>query len=245
MSEPRLVVMTYNIRHGRGLDDRVDLGRIAAVIAEARPDVVTLQEVDVDRARSRSVDQAEQLARRLGMTPYFAPCLTTGGGHYGIATLCRAPVLDVRRVALPVGHRRRHSEPRCALGTLIAWPGGPIEVINTHLSVLPGERPDQVAHLVDDLAEIAHDVVLGGDFNITRNSALHRNLLRRLRDSGARGRTWPSRWPLLRLDHLLYRGALAVQHSAVIDTPAARLASDHLPVVAAFQPRREAARGLG
>ena len=34
--------MTYNIRHGRGIDGKVDLGRIAEVIAARDPDVVTL-----------------------------------------------------------------------------------------------------------------------------------------------------------------------------------------------------------
>lgn len=233
----RLVVMTYNIRHGRGLDDKIDLGRVAAVIAQGEPDVVTLQEVDVHRERSRSVDQADELARRLGMQAHFAPCISDTNGHYGIATLTRVPAVDIRRVTLPVRTRRRRSEPRCALATMVAGPGGPVEIINTHLSVLPGERPDQVAHLVSDLAELAHDVVLGGDFNVTRSSSLHRRLLEKLRDTGARGRTWPSRFPMLRLDHLLYRGALAVAHSAVIDTPLARRASDHLPVVASFRAR--------
>lgn len=241
MSE-RLVVMTYNIRHGRGRDGKVDLGRVADVIAAEAPDVVTLQEVDAGRARSRAADQADELARRLGMEASFTPCIDDGdGGRYGIATLSRLPVRTSRRLALPVQARRRRSEPRCALATRVDGPVGPVEIVNTHLSVLPGERPDQVAHLIADLAEIAHDVVLGGDFNITPRSALHRSLRGRLRDTGARGRTWPARWPLLRLDHLFYRGALDVAATTVVDSPLARRASDHLPVVAAFR-RREASR---
>lgn len=238
MSE-RLVVMTYNIRHGRGVDGKVDLGRVAAVIEACHPDVVTLQEVDAGRARSRSVDQADELARRLGMEAHFAPCISDTSGHYGIATLTRLPAVDIRRVSLPVhARRRRRSEPRCALATMVAGPSGPIEVINTHLSVLPGERPGQVAHLIADLAELAHDVVIGGDFNVTRSSSLHRRLLERLRDTGARGRTWPARFPILRLDHLLYRGSLSVAHSTVVASALARQASDHLPVVASFRGGR-------
>lgn len=234
-----LAVMTYNIRHGRGVDGKVDLGRIAAVVAEHAPDVVTLQEVDAGRARTGEVDQAEELARRLGMEAHFTPCISEGSAHYGIATLSRIPTTCTLRVALPARGTGRGSEPRCALATRLAWDAGPIEVINTHLSTLRGERPRQVAHLLDELAVLAHDVVVGGDFNLTRRSPLYRGMLGTLRDTGARGKSWPSRWPLLRLDHLLYRGALAVTGSAVVDTPLARRASDHLPVIATFarEPR--------
>jgi hypothetical protein len=39
-------VASYNIHHGRGMDDRVDLERIAAVLRQLNADVIALQEVD-------------------------------------------------------------------------------------------------------------------------------------------------------------------------------------------------------
>ena len=41
-----LRIMTYNIQHGAGMDDVIDLNRQAKVIGDATPDVVGLQEVD-------------------------------------------------------------------------------------------------------------------------------------------------------------------------------------------------------
>ena len=41
-----LRLMSYNIRHGAGLDERLDFDRIAEVINREHPDVVALQEVD-------------------------------------------------------------------------------------------------------------------------------------------------------------------------------------------------------
>lgn len=41
-----LRLMSYNIRHGAGLDGRSDFERIAEVIKREHPDVVALQEVD-------------------------------------------------------------------------------------------------------------------------------------------------------------------------------------------------------
>jgi endonuclease/exonuclease/phosphatase family metal-dependent hydrolase len=39
-------IMTYNIRHGEGLDGKIDLLRIAEVIKREGADIVALQEVD-------------------------------------------------------------------------------------------------------------------------------------------------------------------------------------------------------
>ena len=50
-------VLTYNIHHGEGMDGKIDLERIAAVIKRLEPDVVALQEVDVKTTRSQGVDQ--------------------------------------------------------------------------------------------------------------------------------------------------------------------------------------------
>jgi len=61
-----LIVASYNIHRGVGLDRRPDLDRIADVIAEMSPDVIGLQEV-VRGTGSARADQAAYLATRLGM----------------------------------------------------------------------------------------------------------------------------------------------------------------------------------
>ncbi|MFM8729231.1 MAG: endonuclease/exonuclease/phosphatase family protein, partial [Planctomycetaceae bacterium] len=40
-----LQVLCWNMHHGRGTDDRIDLPRQAAVITAAKADIVALQEV--------------------------------------------------------------------------------------------------------------------------------------------------------------------------------------------------------
>ena len=66
---PRL--LTYNVHRCVGTDRRLDVARVAAVIAEQEPDIVCLQELDVGRARTGHVDQAEASARVLAMTFQF------------------------------------------------------------------------------------------------------------------------------------------------------------------------------
>ncbi|MEO8698449.1 MAG: endonuclease/exonuclease/phosphatase family protein [Kofleriaceae bacterium] len=227
-----LRAMSYNIHHARGVDGRVDLARIAAVIRSFDPDVVGIQEVDVGRARSGAIDQATELADQLGMTASFAPCIEDGCERYGIATLTRLAVVETRQVMLPRGVHRR-SEPRCALVTRLAWPGpnDRLAVINTHLSTVFAERPAQLAALAD--ASAADQVVLLGDFNCTPWSRPFRALRGNdLRSATAGARSWPSRLPFAPIDHILVRGALAVVRAGAWRSGGARTASDHLPVIA-------------
>ena len=63
----QLVVASYNIHRGVGMDRRLDLARIADVIAETKADVVGLQEV-IREAGHAHADQAAFLSERLGMT---------------------------------------------------------------------------------------------------------------------------------------------------------------------------------
>jgi endonuclease/exonuclease/phosphatase family metal-dependent hydrolase len=234
---PPLRLMTYNIRHGRGVDGRVDLGRIAEVIRERSPDVVTLQEVDYGRTRSGIIDQSDQLARRLGMEARFAPCMDHDeDGHYGIATLTRVPIISSRQVALPRGVNPRLSEPRSALVTRLEWEDGELDLINTHLSLRPSERALQGPALAALGEHHGHDhgLVVAGDFNCGPGSGTFRRLLDRLRRVHVSAPSWPSRWPFLRLDHVLYRGDLHASDAEVVADKLARRASDHLPVVASF-----------
>lgn len=246
----RLRVMTYNIRGGRGLDDRIDLGRIAEVVASFGPDVVALQEVDCGHSRGDAVDQAAALAAQLGMEAAFAPCLARGGGWSGIATLTRLPLLATEQVELPTRAELRRSEPRRALVTRLAWrPGGSahqpaaegggaqhadgeFELVNTHLSVRSGERRAQAAAIACGLASRA--MIIAGDLNCPGWSRPFRALCCGLREAAPGARSWPARFPLIQIDHILYRGRLDVLASGAWRASGARRASDHLPVVAEF-----------
>lgn len=244
MAEGALRVMTYNIRNGRGTDDRIDLDRVAEVIASFEPDVLALQEVDCGRQRSGALDQAGELARRLGMEASFAACVEDGSERYGIATLSRLPLVSARQVMLPHRAGARRSEPRCALVTRHTW--GPaavrrtIDLVNTHLSILRGERPAQVAAIASALGA-DEDLVIAGDLNCRAGARTRRALCRGLRSAAPGARSWPSRLPLLPLDHILVRGDLAVVRAGTWTAPGARRASDHLPVVAELVPARGAA----
>ena len=237
-------VMTYNVHRCRGLDRVWSPERIAEVVASCHPDIVALQELDVGRARSGHVDQAEAIARDLGMDLQFFPALRVMEELYGDAILSRWPAKTVRAAALP-GLRLPWLEPRGALWSSIRMGPVAVQVINTHLSVLGRERLMQVDALLGPEwlgHPNCHDpVIVLGDFNATTRSRTYHRLTARLRDTHRalpRRRkapdraTFPTRFPRLSLDHIFVGRSIEVLDWCTVRTPLASFASDHLPVVA-------------
>jgi endonuclease/exonuclease/phosphatase family metal-dependent hydrolase len=233
--------MTYNIHRGRGIDFKLDLGRIAAVIQSYDPDVVTLQEVDIGRRKTGRIDQANDLSKRLGMEMVFAPNVEySDSERYGIATLTKLPIQSSRHLKLPLQYR---SEPRSSLITILGWPENGaaqptshvVEIINTHLSILFKERPGQVAAIAAAMASEA--LIVAGDFNMTPWSPAYRSLRRDsyLHSATRFARTWPAPAPFMPLDHILYRGQVDIVGAEAWVGGPARMASDHLPVVVELQ----------
>src|SRR5688572_31668602 len=85
-------VMTYNIHHGEGMDGKVDLERIAALIQNEQADIVALQEVDKGVERTARRDLGAELARLTGMQCVFSNNYHFQGGEYGNAVLTRFPI---------------------------------------------------------------------------------------------------------------------------------------------------------
>ncbi|HXQ46446.1 MAG TPA: endonuclease/exonuclease/phosphatase family protein, partial [Caulobacteraceae bacterium] len=107
-------ILTYNVHRCIGVDGRLDVGRIAAVIAALEPDIVALQELDVRRARTGGVDQAHEIARRLDMACHFNAALRVEEEQYGDAILTSYPERLVKAGPLPALERGLPLEPRGA-----------------------------------------------------------------------------------------------------------------------------------
>lgn len=99
-------MLTYNIRHGAGTDDVVDLDRQAAVIQSANVEVVGLQEVDSCVKRSGYIPEAAILAEKLGIYSTFGAAIPLTSGKYGVAILSKEPPLTVHHYPLPGEEKR-------------------------------------------------------------------------------------------------------------------------------------------
>jgi endonuclease/exonuclease/phosphatase family metal-dependent hydrolase len=242
-------IMTYNVHSCVGVDGKLDVGRIAAVIAQSKPDIVALQELDVGRLRTGGVDQVHAIASRLDMAFHFNCALRLAEEQYGDAVLTTLPMRVVRSGPLPTLTRVRGLEPRGALWVAVEIDGVEVQIINTHLGLVPLEQKLQVAALLGDDwldNEACRDpVMLIGDFNATSRYGVYQSIAARLhdaqRDLQRKNRfrqttpTFPSRFPVLRIDHLFVSPGIKVTDVHAPNGPLARSASDHLPLVADFR----------
>lgn len=188
---------TYNLHHCEGIDGRLDIERVAAVISETSADLVALQELDRGMARSDHVDQPAELERLTGMTVTFHPTLQRDGGEYGIAVAARSGGPFEYR-GLP---RLADEEPR---GYMIG-PFGPVTILATHLSLRRGPRLRQTEELVAALDRWGGPFVLLGDLNQSQG-ALRRAAGGRFRVPAFPRRTLATRWG--QRDHIVAgRGA--------------------------------------
>jgi endonuclease/exonuclease/phosphatase family metal-dependent hydrolase len=153
----RAVVVTFNIRHGRGTDGVVDLDRTASVIRAMGADLIALQELDRNFPRSGRVDQPAVLAELIGMQMAFFPTVVDGNRSYGVALAAREAV-DARFEPLP---RIAHEEPR---GVVVGRSSG-MTVLATHLSTERWARAAQTRALARLARDAPPPVVVLGDLN--------------------------------------------------------------------------------
>ena len=236
-------VVTYNIRHGAGLDGRIDLERIASVLQRLDADVIALQEVDSVVRRSGGEDQARRLGELLGMNHAFGAFMDYQGGRYGMAILSRCAIRRVNSVRLPDGN-----EPRIALAVELDAPGGALTVVNVHFDWVGDDgfryaQAQQVARFLDSLST---PYILAGDFNDrphTRTLSLFRERGREAAKLGEQRFTFRADDPNREIDYVFVSGK---DRWTVVDVDVVeeRVASDHLPVVAELVLRRGAASAL-
>ena len=233
-------ILTYNVHGCRGRDRQWSPQRIADVIASAKPDIVALQELDVGRARSGGVDQAEMIAAALGMRAQFFAAMKVMEEQYGDAILTAFPSRLVKAGPLPGLSRLPGLEPRGAVWASITIGGGELQVINTHLGLVSRERRKQIDCLLSPEwlghADCRDPVMLVGDFNMQPRSRSYRQLTGRLQDAHrSRNKhyqaTFPSRFPALRIDYAFVGPGIHVARVDTVRTALARIASDHLPLV--------------
>ena len=211
-------VVSYNV-HGQRDDPRA----LVEVVRGLAPDVLLIQEGPRRlRWRTKCADLANRC--RLVYAAGGAPSL----GNVALVNL-RVRVLDswcVRFPLTPGRHLRGAVFARCGIGT------STLVVAGTHLATDPAERPAQ-ARAARDALPTGEPVVLAADVNEGPDGLSWRTLAEGLTDAGAEAATltFPAAAPRVRLDTVLVGPGVTVREHRVLDTPAARLASDHLPVV--------------
>ncbi len=230
-----LRVLSYNIHHAEGVDGVLDLKRIASTIDGVRPDIVALQEVDVLVKRSKSVDQAAELAKLTGMQALFGGNIELQGGQYGNA------ILTKQSLALVANHRLPNidqGEQRGVLEATTTFQGKSLRILATHFDHRrdPRERLESIAQ-VNALAhkQPQQPTLLIGDLNASFESDVLQQAIkvwdRTNRESLP---TIPVNRPERQIDFVLSfpKGAWEVVEARVLDEA---VASDHRPIFVALK----------
>jgi endonuclease/exonuclease/phosphatase family metal-dependent hydrolase len=241
-SMPTLRVATYNIHKGvQGLGParRLEIHNIGHAIEQLDADVVCLQEVRKGHRKEEkhfkrwpAMPQADFLAPEGYEAIYKTNAVTTHGEH-GNALLSRWPVVMHQHEDMS-DHRL---EQRGLLHVQVQVQQRFVHVIVVHLGLIPASRTRQVMQLLAFITReisINAPLVVAGDFNDWGS-----RVGKMMQDAGLaewfqpRAWTYPSRLPIVQLDHVYARGlqptGVMVPHGRIW-----RQMSDHLPLVAEF-----------
>lgn len=215
-----VIVATYNIQRGRGLDFARRIGRAIEVLQSIGADVVGLQEVVVEPDGPRG-DQAGAIAAALRMKCAFIGARPHGRGAYGVAILSRTDIVNVRAHDISVPRRERR--------TVLEAEVNGLRIFVCHFGLGPNERRIQARALKKVLSGAPKPRIALGDFNEWTHGAVAHTLEAEL---GAipRVKTHPAAWPMLALDRIYSDLPIHTLHAH--GTAPASVASDHLPLVA-------------
>lgn len=221
-------VATYNVHRWAGVagGSRWNPELAAGVISELDVEIIALQEVlrPLD-----AEDPLEVLADELGLHLTSVSTRVHRHGDLRNAILSRWPMTSAFTIDLSLSRL----EQRSAIVTQFEGNGASVSIVSTHLALVDRTRKRQVQSLLDD-ERLQGAAILLGDMNAWRRCPATRTLEREftiLHHNRAWPPSFPSTRPVLALDRIYARGA-NVRSLRSHDTPAARKASDHLPVLA-------------
>jgi endonuclease/exonuclease/phosphatase family metal-dependent hydrolase len=234
-------VASYNMHKGVGADRRCNPERIIDVLREIDADIIALQEADRRFGTRERVIPLHMLDEQTDWKPVAVGRRAASMGWHGNAILVRksAEVVECDAIHLPA------LEPRGAVTADVRLAESTIRVVGMHLDLSGLWRRRQAAAILAHLGHRANrcPTVLMGDLNEwTAAAGCLRDFGRDFR-SAATGPSFHARRPIGRLDRIMASTDLAIVDCGVHASPAARKASDHLPIWAVLEPRHAAPAG--
>lgn len=215
-------LVSYNIRNAKGLDDKVNQGRIARIIAAFDADFVALQELDSCTQRYNKDFFLGKLASITGMEAIYAPAIHFQGGKYGIGLLSKKKAKAWKYYPLPGKEEER---------VLLVAEFRDCFILNTHFSLTEADQLRSLDAIIAVVAQLNKPCFLMGDLNASPGSEVIKRLneqLTCLTDTTAH--TFPADKPDTTIDYIFTSKSntgYIPQDRWVINEPQA---SDHRPV---------------
>jgi len=227
----QLDLVSYNVHGCVGWDGKADPDRVARVLQQVGGDIVALQEVPaLDRGGEALI---QRVTARTGLTAIVGEELLGHFCHYGNTLFTRFKL--VRQSTHHLGVARR--EPRGAIDVELECGPVILNVIATHLGLLPSERRQQIKRILPFVVHRTGPVALLGDINEWFTWGRPLRWLHAHFGRPPAPRSFPSLLPTFRLDRIwISRPSVITQVRAHVSA-LARSASDHLPVRARAELR--------
>ena len=215
-------ILTYNVRNCKGMDDKTDYDRVAAVIQAIHPEVVALQELDSVTTRSNGVNVLKILAEKCGMKYVYGASMPYRGGKYGIGILSRETPLNNSFQSLQGREEKR--------GLLMAEFKDYL-LFCTHFSLTEADRAMSV-QLINQKAKELHKIIfLAGDLNASPESEAIYSLSKYWINLSGKQPTFPSSEPKECIDYIWGINCCDFTYKIIRqEVPPEKIASDHRPV---------------
>lgn len=234
-------VLSYNIHKGFSLGNRrFVLSHIKEALKTVPVDIVFLQEVlghhDEHAKKVEGwplVSQFEFLADELWPHYAYGKNAVYEEGHHGNAILSKYPILEWSNLDISTNPY----EQRGCLHISIDVPGltHPLHCLCVHLNLLKGGRQRQIRQVCERIAAAIPETdpfFLAGDFNdwsqkISATLEAEAGAVELFHyTSGNHAATFPSRYPVLKLDRIYVRGLKPISAQVLSGRPWSSL-SDH------------------
>ena len=207
-------IMTYNIKAAT----MSSTYNLADYIKQWKPDLVALQEVDVNTARAakhnpEGTNVVDGLGYYTDMLSAFSSSLPYKGGYYGVGVLSKYPFLSVESVALP---QKSEAEPRSLIVCKLKIGDKDICFMSAHLCLKKDNRVMQMK-TVEKIAKKAKCLTfVCGDMNSFVQDGEIKQYMKSFKDALPEDKnTFPSLVPDRKIDYVLYNHQKEVE---VIDT---------------------------
>lgn len=243
-----LRILTVNTHKGfNNFNRRFVLPELREAVQDVRAEVVFLQEVLGEHAtwalrhndKWPDTPQYEYLADTMWPDFAYGRNAVYPHGHHGNALLSKFPIAHYENRDVSIGSIEKRGLLHCRLQI----PGYDLvlHTICVHLGLRESHRQEQIRLLCELTHSIPMDepIIVAGDFNDWRGKGSKPITDCGLadvfvKDFGAPPKTFPARFPMLRLDRIYVRGVRSYKPILLPNRPWSRL-SDHAPLAAEIE----------
>ncbi|MAX65882.1 MAG: endonuclease/exonuclease/phosphatase family protein [Bacteriovoracaceae bacterium] len=236
-----LKILTFNIHKGFNWNNtKYTLKRLKKALTHIHPDIVFLQEVVGENKKHQKkfdkwIDrQFEYLAQDLWSDFSYSNHAVFDFRNHGNVILSKYPILNTEVQDISTNHY----EQRALLFSEIQIEDKILHTYCVHLNLLHKDRIKQYEYIKDFVqskSDNHHPILIAGDFNDWNQKASEHFLnIDNLYDAhkfkhGFYGRTFPTLFPLLKLDRIYTKG-FHILDAEVFKNKHWKSLSDHLPI---------------